>query len=389
MSKINDSKYYITFILLYSFSYMCNAVYSIFIPVYLDSIGYSKTNIGILLSLAPVVAILGQPIWGTFTDRSKNKNTVLKILIGGSALSVLLYKISTDFFYLSCIITCFTFFQTSINPLSDAITLEYSQETKWKFGHIRLAGTLGYSIMAVVAGNLLIKDLDNMFILYFLLGCLTFITTLFIPKIKGHQAGKKKLAPWQLFKDKKLIMYLMFALVIQITLGFYNTFFSIYYQQLGANRSLIGWSSFISGISEIPFLFFAHIILKKLKTPLALLIAGFAAGLRWLILGISADIYVILIFQLIHGLIYIVISVSLATYINESVPKELKATGQALNALFGTGVARVIGSLFGGYLSDLFGIRNMFIYNSIIAFIAVIVFALLLYKQKSKETASL
>lgn len=372
----NHNRYFIIFLLLYGFSYMCNAAYTIYIPIYLDSIGFSKTNIGFLLSLAPFIAMLAQPVWGTFSDRAKYKNTVLIILIIGSITSVLLYRLSISFLYLSLIICCFTLFQTSINPMSDAIALEYTSSTGCKFGHIRLAGTVGYSLMAVAAGMLLTKSINRMFLIYFTAGFLTLITALFLPKIKGHQAGGRKLSFWSLLKDKKLILYLAFALVIQTTLGYYYTFFSIYYQQLGATKALIGWSSFIAAMSETPFLLFSHVLLKKIKTPHALIIAGSAAALRWLLFGFTINPYGILIFQLLHGFINIVITVSLAMYINEFVPQELKASGQALISLVCTGIARILGNLLGGYFSDIFGIQNMFTYNAILVLITVFIFAI-------------
>jgi MFS transporter, PPP family, 3-phenylpropionic acid transporter len=378
----NKNNYFITFLLLYAFSYMCNAAYSIYIPVYLNSVGYSKTNIGILLSLAPIIAIIAQPLWGTLSDRAKHKNTILIILILGSSFSILLYKLSINFFYLSLIISCVTLFQTSINPLSDAIALEYTSKTKWKFGHIRLAGTIGYSLMSVAAGILLMKNINRIFLLYFIAGLLAFIAALYLPKISGHQSIGKKLVFWSLFKDKTLILYLSFALIIQITLGYYYTFFSIYYQLLGASKTLIGWSNFIAAMSETPFLLFSHIVLKKIKTPHVLIIAGSAAALRWLLLGLTANPFSILVFQLLHGFINIVITVSLAMYINEFVPDELKASGQALNGLVCTGIARILGSLLGGYFSDVFGIKNMFLYNSVLVFITVLI--LILYKRYTK-----
>jgi PPP family 3-phenylpropionic acid transporter len=384
MKTNHYNKYLLIFILFYGFSYMCNLVYSSFISIYLNSVGFNKTNIGILTSLAPIVAILGQPLWGTLSDRAKSKNTILKTLLLGSAVTILFYRTSTNFFYLSFIITAFTFFQTSINPMTDALTLEYIQKSKWKFGHIRLAGTVGYSIMAILAGMILTKTIDKMFILYFILTIITLFFAFLLPNVKGHQSKEKRTFIWNLFKDRKLLAYIIFALMIQITLGFYNTFFSIYYEQLGASRTMIGWAFFISAVSEVPFLLFAHVILKKAKTHHALLFAGAAAAIRWLLLGLTVNNYLVLLIQSLHGLIYIVISVSMATYINKSVPNELKASGQALNALFGTGIARVIGSLLGGFLSDIFGIRNMFVYNSLFCIAAVIIFGIIFSRKNMK-----
>jgi PPP family 3-phenylpropionic acid transporter len=150
---------------------------------------------------------------------------------------------------------------------------------------------------------------------------------------------------------------------------------------------MIGWSNFIAAMSETPFLLFSHVILKKIKTQQALVIAGSAAAVRWLLLGVTVSPFSILAFQLLHGLINIVVTVSLAMYINEYIPKELKSSGQALNGLVCTGIARILGSLMGGYFSDVFGIKNMFLYNSAITFITVLIFIILisgkmLIKQK-------
>jgi PPP family 3-phenylpropionic acid transporter len=364
---------------------MCTAINGTFMPIYLNSLGYSKTLVGILLSLAPIVAIVGQPTWGTLADRAQTKNSILKILALGNIFTILFIGFSSNFFYLLLVLICFTFFQTSLNPMADTITLEYASQSKWHYGHIRLAGTLGYCFMAVAAGLLLKNSIDLMFPLYSAFAVAAFLAVVFLPKVKGHPLQGKKASMFSLLKDKQLMLYMSFALVIQITLGYYSSFFGIYFQSLGASRALIGTASFISGISEVPFLLFSHKILNKVKIEKALLVAGFASVIRWLLLALSSSTYVVLLLQLLHGLIFIVISVSLATYINNSVPKELKASGQALNAIAGMGISRVIGSLLGGYFSDIFGIRNMFFANSFLVLSAVIVWGYLFYKPKADE----
>jgi MFS transporter, PPP family, 3-phenylpropionic acid transporter len=388
MKLEKHTKYLFMFILFYTFSYMCLSVYGSFLPLYLKSTGFNQTQIGMLTSLAPIVAILVQPMWGTVSDRSKTKNRVLILVIIGSTSSILFYRLSTSFIYLAFIITVFTFFQTAINPTTDSITLESCQKHRWKFGHIRLAGTIGFCIMAVIAGRLLSESIGRMFVIYFVMGLVTLTCAFLLPKVKGYQSKGKKVFIFSLLKNRTLFMYISLALMIQITLGFFTTFFSIHYQMLGADRGLIGWAFFISGMSEIPFLLYAHKILKKVKTHHALLFAGAAAGLRWFLMAITSSIYLILVFQLLHGLIYIIIMMSMATYINETAPNELKASGQALNAIVGTGISRVIGSFFGGYLSDIFGIQKMFLYNSIFVLSAVVIFAFLFRRMNKVNNSS-
>jgi PPP family 3-phenylpropionic acid transporter len=77
----------------------------------------------------------------------------------------------------------------------------------------------------------------------------------------------------------------------------------------------------------------------------------------------------------------------MAIYINEEVPKELKTSGQTINNLIGMGIARITGSLVGGFLSDIYGIKNMFLYNSILAFITVLIFAYIFLTMKRRSTS--
>ncbi len=63
------------FLFFYVITYMGNAVYSTFIPVYFLNIGFSPSQIGTLLSLGPLVAILAQPVWGALGDRARTKKT--------------------------------------------------------------------------------------------------------------------------------------------------------------------------------------------------------------------------------------------------------------------------------------------------------------------------
>jgi len=362
---------------------MTNAVYGTFIPVYLDSIGYGQIAIGSLLAVGPFVSILAQPVWGTLGDRARSKNDILKILIFGSAVTVLMHRLSENYYYLLFIMAAFTFFQTSISPISDTITLESLDRSSWKFGPIRMAGTLGYALMAVIAGAYAKSSINGIFFLYFCIAIAAFLVTYRLPTVRGHQTKEQKVPARRLFKNKKLVVLMAFGMVLQITLGFYYSFYSLYLKQMGANNSLLGWAMFLSAISEVPFLIFADRILKKLGTEYTLLGSALAMGLRWFILYKTTDPYFALMSQLLHGINFIVLQYSMATYINETVPKELKAIGQTINTLFGVGISRIIGSFFGGFLSERFGIQSVFLYGSLLAFSAVFVFSFWLMKQRN------
>ncbi|SHE93202.1 MFS transporter, PPP family, 3-phenylpropionic acid transporter [Thermoanaerobacter uzonensis DSM 18761] len=372
---------YYFFIIFYAVFFMGGAIYGTFVPVYLDYIGYSKSEIGILMSLGPFVAIIAQPFWGITSDRARSKNFVLQILFLASIFTMALFPLSRNFYYLIAVITLFTFFQTSTGPISDAITLEYLSETNQKFGPIRMAGTIGYAVMSVIAGWFVQRYIGSIFILNIVVLFLAFMIVFKLPVVKGHQFGKEKVSIWKLFSDKNLVLLMVFNFLVQITLGFYYTYFPIYFRQIGGNNELLGWAYFISAMSEIPFLLYADKILEKIGTRGALIGASFVAAIRWLIISLFQNAYLVLPFQLLHGLIFIVLYYSMATYINQEVPKELRASGQTMNNLIGMGISRIVGSLLGGFLSDAYGIKAVFFYNSLLAFAIGLIFGYIFFRK--------
>jgi PPP family 3-phenylpropionic acid transporter len=365
---------------------MGNAIYGTFIPVYFQKVGFTQSQIGTLLSLGPLIAILAQPIWGTLSDRTKTKNRILQILIAGSGISMLLYPLSDQFAYLLIMICLFTFFQTSVFAISDSITLEVIDKQKsGNYGMIRLGGTIGFAVMSILFGLIAKNHIHWMFSVYAIVMVVSFLLLMRFPTIKGHQSEGRKMRIWVLFNNRKLMLYLAINFVLQITLGYYYAFFPLYFKELGGDNVLLGWSMVISSLSEIPFLLFSGFILSRVKIPYILLGAAVATALRWYLFSTIDDPLWALPVQALHGMIFIVLSVTMATFINKEVPNELKASGQTFNGLLNLGAARIIGSLVGGITSEKFGMQNVFLYNSIVALVCVVVFAVIFWIQRDKD----
>ncbi|GAE90157.1 3-phenylpropionic acid transporter [Acetivibrio straminisolvens JCM 21531] len=362
------------------------AVFGVFMPVYLEGLGYDNTDIGTFLSISSFVGLFAQPIWGVISDRAKAKNNVLKTLLLFSSFAILLFRLSGNYYYIFAVFVVYAFFQTPITPIGDAITLEYITTTKWKYGPIRLAGALGYAVMAFVGGALTRKNINGIFIICFVIGIMSLLTAFRMPTVKGHQSNGNKLSILEVFKNRELVLLLGFTVVVHTTMGFYNTFFPIYYKNMGADNTILGLAVFIGSASEIIFLLFGDKIIKRLGIKLTLFGAAFIAVIRWAGLGMIDNIYLVLVLQILHGFMFIVLAYSMATYINNEVPPELKASGQTVNSVIGLGISRIIGSTGGGAVSDLIGIRQVFFLNSVVVLVSIIVFASIFFiRSKNKN----
>ncbi|WP_051253085.1 MFS transporter [Paenibacillus alginolyticus] len=374
------------FLLFYVVIYMGNAVYGTFMPVYLHNAQFSQEQIGMLLSLGPLVAMFGQPVWGALSDRAKTKNSVLRFLLIGSGVSILFFPLSHHFIYLLVLICVFTFFQTSIFALSDAITLEeLDRRPTWSFGWIRLGGTVGFAVMSLAFGIAAKSHIGSMFPVYAGTMAAAVLLLWRFPPAAGRQTNVTGKRFRELFRNGKLMFYLGINFVVQITLGYYYAFFPIYFKEMGGDSMLLGWSMVISSLSELPFLLFSGWILKRVPISAILIVAALASSIRWFLFTLIGNPLWILPVQLLHGVIFIVLSVTLATFINREVPSEWKASGQTLNGLLSLGAARIIGSFLGGIMSSAYGMRQVFLYSSWVSMTCVIVFGFVIWIRRKQK----
>lgn len=375
-------KSYIKFILIFSFVYMGNALYMAFIPIYLKELNFTGTQMGALLSYGPLIAAMIQPYWGTIADRSKTKNMVLFIILAGNAIIMALMPISTGFWYIMIIIFFISVFRSSARPTLDTIALESMESTGIRYEPLRMAGAIAYAIAALLGGWAVKQSVNTIFYIYPILTLLAAGMTFIIPRIKGHQSVKKP--GWEIFKLKDVTTLIILSALLQIGLGYYYSFYPLRLMELTGSRALVGLATFIMAISELPFLLFAGKIKKKLGTGGLLTLGGIVMAVRWFLYGIIDNGTALIALQFLHGLSFIVLHYSMVTYLNERVPKELKASAQTWNALIGIGFSRFLGIQLGGILSDSIGIKKVFLVMAAVNVITLI--AYYIYMKKSKNS---
>ena len=67
--------------LIYVLFYAGQAMYNVYLNLFLDQNGFSKTQLGLLSSVSTIVLVLVQPLWGVLSDKSKSKNQIVGMLL--------------------------------------------------------------------------------------------------------------------------------------------------------------------------------------------------------------------------------------------------------------------------------------------------------------------
>lgn len=376
MRNYGDDRYPFRYALFLAAYYVVNAAYQGFITLYFQDINISTEMIGALMATVPLVSIFSQPLWGAVGDKSKNRTNLLRVLIVASAALILAFYVSNSFFYLLVAIGLFAGFYIAIQPMGDSILLEALGSARRPFGPIRLLGCVSFGVASYIAGRLFEGRLNLVPAVVSALLMFAFAGTFALPNIEGHDQKREKTSIRVLFKQKELVMLLIFLTLLQMTMGFFYAFFAVHFKSLpGGSTELIGLCYLISAFSEIPFLIFSDKLIDRLGAGKLMCVSALVMTVRWVILGFVTSVPVIMASQVLHGWGFIVMTVSMSKYMNENVPNELKARAQILLGVIGFGVSRTIGTFAGGLLTGAIGFQNAFLVNGVLSFLTFVLFA--------------
>lgn len=151
-----------------------------------------------------------------------------------------------------------------------------------------------------------------------------------------------------LLRDRRLLRMLGFLLPVQMTMGFFYTFYAPHFKALpGGGDALLGLGYFISAASEAPYLLLSGKIYRRFGAERPMCAAAALLCARWLLLGLSPNAGAALLSQILHGGGFIVVTVSMAHWIAENVPEGIarQRTGAAEYGLLRA--ARAAGNLLG------------------------------------------
>ena len=377
---------YTAFLIFNTAFFMMDTVASYF-NIYLDELGFTKTMIGTVTGVAWLAAMVCQPGLGAFLDRSASRTRMLQGLILITAVLYPLLLLNSSFGYILCVYTVYLIFRRLQPAVNTALTVEYAEQNGRDYGPIRMMGAVGYTLMMALVSWAAGREngAAHTFWLYSVI-CLGNILLLFLlPPMPGHSArrGKDKLSFLSLLKNRGVVLLILFHVLITTANGIGNAYFSIYaVSDMGTGNSLYGIMVAVGSMLEIPFLFLADRIIRRLGTRKMIFALGLLTALRWGNAYFAVSAGQLFVTQ---GMNFVIIleGVTVAILISRLVLPEMKTAVQTLAASC-QGIASIVISTFGGgILADAFGVRPLFMIAAVIALGTAFLFLVLLRKEQT------
>ncbi|OZB95414.1 MFS transporter [Paenibacillus sp. XY044] len=377
------------------FLYGTIAILTSFFPLYFQNIGLSKVEIGMIMAGGPFISIFANPFWGYWSDRLQNVKRILIFLLTGNLLATIVVFQLREYAVIFAFMLIFFFFNSPTFSQSNSLILNAIENTKYKFGAFRLWGSLGWAIIAALAGPVLSwMGLVNLWILYGIMMLISLAFTIGLPQGRVTSSPKtERQSYWKVMLSSKLFfVFVILGILISVPNSINQTFVTLYISNLGGSNELIGWSVFLSAIFEIPvFLLFDRFLKKSTRMMLGgLVIVSLLFVIRWLLMSAAAGPLQVIFIQVLHCITfggYYYIGTSLTAQL---IPAEYRATGQAVYALTWGGISGIIAGLFGGWMFDYLGPQTMYSICAIISVAGVVGFTLMWmkYRKQSELAAS-
>ena len=346
--------------------------------------GFSGIQIGRIFSIRQLMIALAPPVWGMISDRVQRPRTLLAIGLAGSLVTLLLFDHVMLYWQTVVLMFVFASFNAPLFPLADSITLAYTHDCRGDFGRIRSLGSLGF-VVVNLALFFLIRHTGRIGPVFYAGSAFSLLALVLVPSLPDVRVARRGLVvkrAIKLFTSTNMLVFTICAIAGNASMMAYYAFFPNYLDSLGFRREWLGLISAIGALSEIPFIFFAAVLVRKLgiKPVLAAGLCGIA--LRLFVLSLAPAPAIILLSQTLHSLTFGALMIGGIIHINNVAPKDLRASAQSVYIALTLGAGGLIGGQISGALYDMLGVFHMMLANAGISAAALILF-LIAFRTKN------
>lgn len=360
-----------------------------FMALYLETKGFITSQIGILISLTPIVSLICAPLYSKICKSPRITRNLLGVYSIIEGLIIVLLMISGNNFILTIFLVVALSIVSSTNyGMIDSLISLICNENNKPFSSVRVYGSTSYMFGCVIAGTL-INIIDYQFV--FVIATILFIMTGFYyffvkAPVVSENEKEEKVKYREIFSNKLFVLYLIFYIFLLGTMQVGDDYYPLYLRE-NLIEKYYSYIMFGFVLIEVIMLIVLGKFSKKNNVKL-FFISTTLLVIRNLIHAIpNLPISVLIVSQLSRGFIWGIILYLNSLYIVDILGAK-KATAGIILAGFGVAIFSAIFKFSGGYIIDYIGFPKFYLILACISIINFIYFIVYYNIQKRvKEVA--
>ena len=317
MGKWKFKGSYLSYVITFFFFCFCSGVFSQVLSIYLTGIGKMTSEMTFIVSSGSLFGIVLIPVFGFVKDRVRKPYMIMTTLLAAGVLSVIFAftKNTWALFVLHGLIVGIT---SALNPIFENM----AGDGKYRYGLVRIWGTIGFAVSSQVAAMLLdIADPKWIFFV-FLLSSVISVSCFFCTGVNAGSTAKEKVTITEQMSFLKQPMFLLFALITVLymsVINLNNTFAPMLLKGLNVSTSFIGTMLLISTMIEVPLVFFSNKFMNHFSGKLLaaascvllmtqFLVYGFCENIvvvcaAMLLKAVCSQLFVMTMLKVVHGVV--------------------------------------------------------------------------------------
>jgi len=351
-----------------------------FLAPWIQSRGYGPTMIGLLMALPPLFKVVAPWSWGRWADRGGRRRELLIVagLTASAALSAMVFTESLPALVL--LMAVYGFMRSPILPFLEATALEQAELRRFRYGPVRLWGSLAFVISSSGFGALQRRlPLDSGLLIGAGLLLIGAVLAQALPPASrdeapdaGHEGSPARgvestaaaVGRWRL---------LTACALMQVSHAAYYIFYSIRLLDLGFTSVTVGWLWALAVICEILLLARLDGIVDRFGPIRVMRTCLLIAAARWLLIGWATEIGWLILGQTLHAATYAAFHVAAIRLVYRSFGNAHRARGQAMYSGMTFGLGMLVGSLLVGATAELVGLPCLYYASAAVALAALLV----------------
>ena len=364
--------------------------------LFLKNIGISTSLVGVVISIGAILSIIAQPFWGALSDRILDPKQTMIITVCLTAVTTLIMTLVKNDVLVVLMFLLRAIGFAPITVLFDhyvVIQCAESDETM-HYGAIRIWGSISFAVTALLFGWL--TEIFSMEIVFYFQSLVLFLMVWLVMRIvKSETRPQQKTEKPAVSKYSKAILnssfvvFLFFIFMVILPDNIVTCFFPIIFEDAGGTLDLLGVSSSLRAIAEVPFFLGTAWLMQKFGSRKLMLIGAAFVLVRTTCLGFLTTPLQLLIANAFGAPAYCMLTAGMLHYVLETVPYEHRTTAQMVASSFGWSLTQVIGSSAGGFMLENYGIRAISVTGFLLVTLGVLLFVFnsIRAKRRKEENA--
>lgn len=377
---------YLTYVLIYFFSYFAMASFSAVLSVYLTGIGKTASEMSFIISGASLFSFAMVPLVGYLCDRLKKSRLISGVLLMGMGVMAVVFAVCRQVWALFLLNGLIMSFYNSTMPISERL----AASCKYRYGVLRVWGTFGYAAGAQAAG-LAIQSLPPIALFAMVCGSALLAAVGFAgaedPRLPPAEEENREVKPARLaafLKNPSFLLYLLISFVCAGCSGVNMTYAPMLLNELGVPTGAVGTVLFFSTLVEIPLILFSNKFMDRFsgKTLLAANFCVFIA--QYLFYGLAGSAWVVVAAMvLLKAIASTLLMMIILKIVRNLVAPELTTTGLSIvNSINNLGT--IVLQNLGGALVDRASVQTLYLYMAAAAAAGLVLSLFLKVKNNEK-----